>query len=296
MKIQLAEVHDNKDFLEEGVFFAKNEQSTNAFKVYYVSPYYAGLNGGFIALPEIGSRILVCQPDNDPNWYFLGSTLNFGLAGGMSDPASLSKEKGVYPDKKITKATGNPQRYVFISPKGNALILSDEHNPNYFNISAELRSGAGKALKLIDSPLIDCIILGNEHGDRIKISTGGNDSTAPRSIEIETKGPVDIISKNSSINMKVIDGREINIINSSTGSKRSGASDSTPGNINIVSENNDINVKVQGDSSAIFLEAEGDNGHIILKSKGKVTIDGDKGVDITSAGNIVQKGSQIYLN
>ena len=297
MNIELAEVKSNADIFEMGTFYVTNKNNDLPFKVYYTTPYYAGRSGGFIAVPEVGSKVLICRPDGENSWYYLGSTLNFGLAQSMSDPAHTPKEKGVNPDNKMYRARGVPQRYVFKSPKGNALILSDEYNPDYFNVKAELRSAAGKALKLIDSPKVDCIILENEHGDRLKISSGGNDATSPRSIELECMGTVNIITKGSNMNLIVVDGKELNITNTSTGSKRANANDPTPGNINITSENSDINLTVKSDTGTIFMDAQGNNGHVVLQSKGQIDIIGEKGVNITAnSGDTNIKGTKINLN
>lgn len=297
MNIELAEVKSNADIFKMGTFYVTTKNSENPFKVYYTTPYYAGANGGLIAVPEVGATVLICRPDGESSWYYLGSTLNFGLAQAMSSPENTIQDKGVNPDPRSYKARGVPQRYMFQSPRGNALVLSDEYNSEYFNTKVELKSSAGKSLKLIDSPLVDSIIITNEHGDGIKISTGSNGSSPARSIEIECLGAVNIVSKGSTMNLTVVDGKELNITNTSTGSKRANSSDPTPGNINITSEYNDINLTVKSDTGTIFMDAQGNNGHVVLQSKGQIDIIGEKGVNITAqSGDTNIKGTKINLN
>jgi hypothetical protein len=219
--------------------------------------------------------------------------VNMGIAGSRA--IDLIKDRKPLCDKRVYSAKKIPQRLVFKSPRGNSLVLSDEHNAGYFNITAELKSGSGKGLKLIDSPFVDSVILENEHGDRVMI-TSKPDAMGHNSINVEAKGSVNIISREGAINLQVVDGKEINITNTSTGSKRTGPNDPTPGNINITSQNNDVNVTVKSDTGAIYLQAKGDNGHIVLDSKGSVEVKGDKGVNIESAGDVKIKGSKIFLN
>lgn len=297
MNIQLAEVKSNADILQMGSFYVTNQFHESPLKVYYVSPYLNGTDSGLIAIPEVGARVLICQPQGETGWFYLGTTAAFGLGGSLANPNVIKKDRGALPDSKVYKATGVPQRFVWKTPNGNALILSDEGNPGYINSKVELKTGSGKSIKVIDSPKVDAIIIENEHGDRIKLSSTGNDATAPRSLEIECKGPINIVTRESSLTLQVIDGKELNIINQSTGSKRSGPNDPTPGNINITSEYNDVNVTVKSDTGTIYLESQGDNGHIVLKSKGQIDIEGEKGVNIvSSAANVNVKGTQIHLN
>ena len=297
MNIEIAEVQDNTDIYELGTFFVTNKNADFPIMVHYVTPYLAGKNGGFIAIPEVGSRVLICKPDDEEGWYYMGSIMGFGLGQALSDPANTLKDKGLNPDKKMYKARGVPQRYVFKSPKGNCLILSDEYEPGYFNVKTELRTPSGKSIKLIDSPQVDSIIIENEHGDKIKLSSKSNDATAPRSLDLDCQGQINITTRGSSLNLQVIDGKELNIVNTSTGSKRANANDPTPGIINLISENNDINLTVKADTGSIFLDAQGQNGHVVLKSKGDISIEGEKGVKITASnGNVDVQGTQINLN
>jgi hypothetical protein len=194
MRVLVAEVTNTTNFVGDGAFYVLTKETDSPIKVQYVTPYLGG-NSGFVAIPEIGTRVLICQPDNDEYWYYLGSTPNFGLGANYFDPGATKKDKQLLPDPELYKARSAPQRYVFMSPKGGALILSDSYNPDYFNCKAELQTGAGKGLRLIDSPLIDCVILENEHGDRIRISSKAAESMGPQAIEIEAKGAVDIVSR-----------------------------------------------------------------------------------------------------
>lgn len=306
MNIRVGEVKSNKDIFGLGGLLVHTDVDVPVW-VKYTSPYLAGRNGGFIAIPEIGSQVLICKPDNSEDWFYFGSVPNpqigEALGAGYDTVAPRNKEEALF-DPQIYKARGVPQRVVWSSPRGNKLILSDEYATDYLNQYAKLESANGKVLILQDSPnagggdgdYVDAIIIRNEHGDRIKISTSQNGSSAGRSIEIEANGPINVVSRGSGVKLHVIDGKEINIINESTGSKRIGPNDPTPGNINIESKNADINIAVSSKNGVINLEAKGEDGHIVLDSKGKVQIKGAKGVDILSDAGITLDGERIDLN
>jgi hypothetical protein len=294
MNVQIAEVHENADPVGIGIFYVKTNNRDSLLKVNYVSPYLNGGNSGFIAIPEIGARVLICKPDNDNEWYYLGTTSVPGLGNSLVKNTDPNNTR--LPDSRVYLASGRPQRYVFKSPLGNMLVLSDEKSESYYNVKAELKSPSGKGLKLIDSPNIDCVILENEHGDKIKITSKANEANAPRSIEIEAKGPVNIVSRDSALNLTVIDGKELNITNKSTGSKRSGPNDPTPGNINVVTDNGDVNILAKGSDSSVFIEAQGSSSRIVLKSKGSIDLSADGNVNIAAGGDVKVTGSKIFLN
>ena len=106
------------------------------------------------------------------------------------------------------------------------------------------------------------------------------------------------------MNFRIIDGREINIENQSTGSKRLSENDPLPGNINITSDNADVNVTTKGEGGDIHLTTEGPSGNLVLHSEdGVVQIHGAKGVEIAGAGkdgsvvsDVVVQGANIHLN
>lgn len=296
MNIKLGKVVSNTDFLNLGRLMVQCDLES-AITVKYTSPYLANKSGGFIAIPEVGSQILICKPDNAEDWFYIGSTPEPGFGEILGTGFDKTKEGPLF-DKRIYRARTSPQRQVFSSPKGNKLVLSDEYRADYANIKVALESSQGKKIELNDSPEIDSVIIRDETGQaRIKISSTSNGPTAAKSIEIECLGPLNLISRQSEIRLHVVDGKEINIINESTGAQRGGSSDSTPGNINVISKNGDINMTVKSKNGIIRLDAEGEEGHIVLDSKGTVQISGDKGVSILSNdGDVTIEGNNIFLN
>jgi len=299
MDIKIAVVQSNSDVTKSGYLWCRDDNSdTTGYHVYYTSPYLSKL-GSFVAIPPVNSRILICLPDNDNEWHYLTTTTAPPKSAAVASGPIASTRELI--DPSIYRARGTPMQSYIGDLKGNKIVLSSEYNEKFFNTKLEMKSGVGKGVRLVDSPKVDSLIVENEHADRVIISSKPppGSSIGPRSIQMECRGSIDIISRSGDhLNLTLQDGKEINIENNSTGTKRANSSDTTPGNINIKSKYADINLTVgeQNDQATIFIEAKGSNSHIVLKSAGTIDIDGDKGVNITSGGEVRIQGSKIYLN
>ena len=303
MQIRIVEVVDNFDLTETGLIKVVDETTSKGdthepYAIYYTSPYYAKHEGGMIAIPEIGTRVLICKPENDYNWYYMSTIVNSSPAMAKADPNTLLKDRKIIHDKEIYRARYKPEGITVQSPEGNEVTLRDSHNPRYFNIKAGLKSGSGKRIEANDSPNIDAVIMRNEHNDYIRINANSNGANSSRSIDAECLGNVKLTSREGNMDLLVEDGRELNISNTSTGSQRISEKDTSPGNINVISLWGDINISVEkSKTGSIFITVKGANSHIVLQSEGTVDIAGKKGVNITSdEGNVIVKGKTIQLN
>lgn len=304
MNIVSARVMSNEDFSRTGKFQALIGEVDTIVEITYTSPFFMSNAGGLIAIPEIGSTILICKEEHsgisrDGTWYYL-STIVDSLDGSETRENKVLGQAGIpriedLPGGKETyKATGKPTQYRFESPKGNGLLLSDSKNEDYLNSKAELHSSAGKVLILDDS--IDAIILRNEHGDRIKISTKSNGLSESRSIEIEAKGAIRLISRESDIDIWCIDGKNINIENQSTKSKQDPNFPNDIANINISSKHGDINITSEASDGEINLLTDGDDSKISISSGGEVDISAGGDMNLNAGGNVRVHGAQVHLN
>lgn len=281
MRICLGQVFDVHDFMQRGVFFVyAKEVSENPVEVTYVTPYASQHEAGMVAIPEEGTSVLIVLPENSSKWYYMGATYEPSVQRGTE---KILKENQYLPDKNIYRARGRPQKVLLKDTKGNQLTLSSEYNPKFSNIKAELASSKGKKLILSDSPTFDSVLLRNEHRDGLKITATADNVSPARSIELECKGPQKIISRNSEIEIRVNDGREVTIENLSTGIKNDPAFPEQFGNINVISHNKDINLTTKGLTGKIFIDALGPEGHIQIDSAGTVTIWADRAVKIKGA-------------
>ena len=287
MQISVAEIRDSVSHPVDGSFAAYVHAELCIKDIIYTSPFRAGETGGFAMHPSIGQKILVCQPatvGGKSNWHYLSTIYSppEGQTDGDPDP-----DEEVHPiagvDKDYYRATGFPMRYIIKSAEDHMILLADEESEPededpWVNKKIEVKSSVGKRLKLLDSPKQDCIFLVNEHRDGIKISSEPDEFSAAQSIEIESRGPQKLICRESQTDIWVHEGRELNLINNSTG-KFKGTSPNHWGNLNLESHNRDINIQGMGDGSRLFLLTGGggesvtteDQAIQLLASSGKET-------------------------
>jgi len=309
MLLLKAQVMDNTDFTERGrILVYCKDLTRDYFYVTYVSPYGANFEGGFIAIPEIGTEILIQESGGtDRKWYYVGSI--FEPKEGIDNQGDefIEAQTSKVPEKEVYRARGKPQQVVLKDPSGNKLTLSNAQSPEYMNNKAELQSALGKKLVLSDSLKgMDVILLENEHGDGVKITTRADESSPARSMEFETTGPIKTISRESEVEVVVVEGREIDVINYSTGLNKDPQFPERAGNVNITSVNNDINLTVDNVVDGnIFIRSKGLKGVIQVACDGKVTIIAEsddveiragKNLNLQALGNIsIQAGGNIDM-
>ena len=332
--ISLAEVRSRVDPGRSGAFRAKVDAEGNDEQtVYYVSPYGSNGEGAFVAIPEVGTQVLVCKPTGSTSWYYMGTTFSSEpkeAVGGKIKDASLMPLERV--DPEMYKARGVPLKYVFKSPFGAGITLCDEYNPEYFNRKTEITSTQNKKIMLHDGPAIDSITIDSGNGSKITLTDDPKSGTiASRAIEVDSVGPQKYICRESQTDIVVgAAGRELQLINNANGVPY-GDTNVNSGNVNIQSKWKDINVFTQAEQGRIFIEClnetganqqivietNGTGGGIIVKTKGtismeaatsinlnspniniscnKFSVDAGGSVDIKAGGNANIDGSQIYL-
>jgi len=317
-EIRTAEVRDRTLLGEDGTFMARVTDLADADQiVYYVSPYGSSAKAGMIAVPEVGTPILVCKPTDSHHWYYLGSTfapepipLSNEVQGGKSSAFEQSS-KITHPfmriDSNMGKVSGVPNSIVLQGNHGQGLTISDERDGyTTFGVKTELRSN-GKTITLSDSPGQDAITLNS--GNNAKITLTQNPKDNPQksagSIEVDCPGPQLHVSRESDLDMRVLGGgREINIQNNANGIPWGNYQHANPtnpcGNVNIQSDYGDVNIMSKspgigrvfietvnslGETQLIQLKTNGPNGAIVLKTNGTLAIDAGE-VAIQSVGNI----------
>ena len=324
MLMSLAEITDRTDPARAGKFLVKlsGPAENNAeVVVNYTSPFAnAGGEGGMIAIPPVGTLVIVAQPDACGDWFYLGSTLvkppdNTNppappTPAEKDSPPPNSTEGGTDPgrspgqvntaDPEIHR-TGVPQQQILKNEWGCGLKNSGQADHTLQNYFTELSTGAGKRVKLIDSPGQDCILIQNDHGDRIILTSKlqASDGLPKRALEVETHGPQKYICGESQMDLLVFDGRELNIENKSTGHNANPTYPERCGNVNIQSRYNDVNIFSGKPEGRIFIETLNENGNdqvieiethgdetckIRIRSTGKVDIlaEGEDGIGIAA--------------
>lgn len=273
MKLYEAQVISNKDVTETGLITVQcNELGNTPITVAYTSPYGTfynrGEKGGFFAIPDPGEIVLISKVDNSSRWVFL-SVLHGATAPITNNPIIEDKDVPPIPRSVYSLRRSKPQQVILRDSKGNQLKLSSAYNKD-FNIKAELRSHAGKKVMLSDSPKSNMIWIKTEKGDGLKITSNEAGASPARSVELESRGPVKLFSRESTIDLQVVDGREVNVKNASTGFN---SSDGIPfGNINLESIWKNLNFTVHSGDGKIFIRAKGSNGLVQINSDGNIII------------------------
>lgn len=282
--------------------------------VAYSTPYHGKGGGGFWAIPEIDTTVLFAEvPDGDPaittkkRFIYISSIPNPNIMKQVpgSEIKGVFQSGGVLPDPDIYKYRSRPMKYVWKSPKGHTFTMSDLYEGNEFNTRIEMRSSGGKFVTCDDSPLKDCILIQNEHGDRIKMGTTG---VAPiqssRSIDVWSKGSQSYRTQSSQMDLRVDDGLNLDIVNTSTGQKAPPGSTNW-GKVNILAQNNDVTITANKgtatsmeDLPSIFISTNGNNSLIQINSRGRMEVQINKSINIISETddiNIVAQQGDINL-
>jgi hypothetical protein len=277
---------------ETGKLSVKLEKFDTAVDVTYVSPFYFMNGGGVLAIPEVGSKVIVFTDANTDESYYLGTIIDAPSnpeKGGAIGWTPIGKNR-IYSEKGI------PQKVMYTNQVGAGLSISRKFLPNYINAKVNLDSEKGKRISLSDSPNSDCILIRNEHGDGIVVTSQENDVHADRSIEVKSKGLQQYVSFQSAMNLYVIEGKDITLENFSTGanSNTTAAASGRFGNVNLKSHNADINITGKGSDSNIFITTP--KARVEIKSDGSVLIDSQGDIRMQSLGNIELKSTAGDIN
>ena len=317
-EIRTAEVRNRTLLGEDGTFMARVSDLGDADQIiYYVSPYGSAAKAGMIAVPEVGTPILVCKPTDSNHWYYLGSTFapeyiprDDEVQGGESSAfASSSKIKHPFMriDERMGKVSGVPNSIVLQGNHGQGLTISDERDGvTAFDVKTELRSN-GKKITLNDSQGVDSIKLdaGNNASITLTQNPQDNPQKSAASIEVDCNGPQLHVSRESDLEMKVLGGgRELNIHNSANGIPWGNFQHANPinpaGNVNVQSDWGDVNIMSKsplmgrifietvnpaGQAQLIQLKTNSVTGGIVLQTNGTLAIDATN-IAMNSRGNV----------
>lgn len=324
--ICVAEVRDTADLTRSGIIKVCIKTggiiSEDLVNVYYVSPYGSNGFGAFVAVPEKGVEILICKPDKSNEWFYMGTTFRNEYKN-TKNPVTPDKTIPPIsrPDSKLYSEFPKPERYIFKSPQGAGLTISENTSFRGMNKFVELKSGAGKPkrIKLDDTPSKDHILLDTGNDASIEITSAPElpSSKPSRAILVESQGPQKYINNGSQTDVVVTTGgRELQLLNTANGvlngvpnwplpvRSEGGIGAVSPvkpsGNINIQSTYRDVNVFTKGKSGRIFIECldqtgvnqqivietNGVGGGIVIKTNGKISLEALQGIDMCTAGSI----------
>lgn len=299
MEIKVGNVRSNIDLFKAGRITVSWDEYPLGISIKYVSPFFTPNNIGFMAIPEVGTDVLICKPANKNDWYYLGSIVENTFSDSVGEGKVVDEGvKNPFIDPYRFRGVV-PQSYIFSSPKGNKIMLSDGYNPDGSYIGTYLETSRGMRLSMDDST--GTISLGNSTNNAILMITENSmvDQSAgggPASFSIQVTGNVDITSQQGNLDLTIINGRTINIENKS-GLGSGAANDSRVGDINIVSRNGDVNIVANGENQEIRLESNGAGGDVVINARDTIVMNAVNGIVMQSSdGNIDISGQKIYLN
>lgn len=287
MNIYKAKVTSTEDFNKAGNFLAiVPEYGTGEFSITYTSPFYSVGNHGILAIPFEGSEILVAC-DTNGIFYYMSTVVGAESIGGGVKDFSVIGDQRVYGDDT------RPRRVTMTNANGAGVVVTRRYKEDSIVDSTVVKSSAGKKLSLDDSPEIDSVILRNQHGDGLTITADTNSVKPERGVELKSLGPQKFVSFNGDINIKLFDGREIEIENSSTGSHANFGENRKYGNIRFITENGDLALISRSNDGRVFLITP--NARIQIESDGTVRIESSNLV-IDAEESITLQARDINLN
>ncbi len=298
--VSLAEVRSRIEPNKSGAFKATVDyEGTGELDVNYVSPYGSNGEGAFVAIPGVGTEILVCKPAGSDSWYYMGTTFSpeprDAEGEELTDASKMPLERV---DPEMYRARGLPMKYVFKSPLGGGITLSDDYNSEYLNRKTEITSTQKKKITLHDSPAVNSIILDSGNGSKITLSDDPQEGTiAARAIQVDSVGPQTYICRESQTDIVVgAAGRELQLINNANGIPYQTTPTVNSGNVNIQSRWKDVNVFTQalegrifieclnqlGVNQQIVIETNGVGGGIIVKTNGTINMQAGESINLTA--------------
>jgi hypothetical protein len=317
MNISLAEVREQFDPDRNKKFIAKIRSLGDAEKVInWTSPFSSGGLGTISTpIPAKGVTVLVCQPEGSDSWYYLGSTGkksidNPNTAIDPYEDTVAPFNRGVDVGGKIKGGTGLQDDTVIQNDLGCGLELSQTRGKKNQVIHTKTYTPQGKKVLVSDSPGIDSVIMDSNNGSKITVTSEpqGQLGLASQSVQIDTVGPQRFFNYEDQTDILVEDGRELQILNNSTGfNKGVGSTSEHYGNVNLQSKWRDINIFTQAESGRVFIEClkedgvnqvielqtHGPDSTIRIIATGKVDISADSvgiaatnSIDIRSEGNL----------
>ena len=294
---------------------------TGTVNVKYVSPYGGGPAAAQIMIPEKNTQILYCLADNDDdnNYYYLGSIIDpeydsvqeQAITGPLVAPnpndATTIRPLVMPHDDHDYAFNSQSTSYGIRTPRGNQMVIREGLDLNRDHKGIYLQSSKGHKIELSDSKNTSMLRLAGA-GERAGLEITGYDEhimqgKSPHSVYLHASNNTDILATNGGLGLTVVDGKNIDIINTSTGSKTStlppqfAARES--GNINITTAAGDIRIRSQG--NGVFIDCL-DNGDptttpasFQVRSNNKIHLYSDKGIDIKSGGDVNIVGRNVNI-
>jgi len=256
-----------------------------------------------------------------------------GLAGpnipeGMF-PEMTEDQKGAWPRRFQDMYDGKgitPEAIGITNNGGDAFKISERYNSTerskhpFQDFRVGIMSGNGKRIEAVDSPIVDGIVMTNEHrGKDFFIWSSGMSAQSPFAqgeYHMRTHGPVNMYTLMNRFHIWVEDGLNVEIENKSTSSKSYGGGvncdgrtdgagnpstglgnpgtggykasrqgvfgNQSTGCIQLLSHHNNISVMALEQDSVVYVNTPGPHSKVIVESGGTVDIVANKKITLQS--------------
>ena len=265
-----------------------------------------------------------------------------GMKGPMGADGKVAEIKevdyGSWPDRFKDMYDGKgitPEAIGITNHRGDAFKIASRANNTekadlpFQDYRIGIMSGNGKRIEAVDSPIVDGIVMTNEHRgkDFFIWSTGLSEQSpfAEGEYHMRTHGPVNMYTLMNRFHIWVEEGLNVEIENKATGrnaygpdtgtnpdgrvdaggapsnglgnpgtggyiaSRQGVFGNETTGCIQLLSHHNNISLKANASDSVIFVNAPGPNSRVIVESGGTV--------DIVAQGKVtLQSNTQVEIN
>ena len=268
---------------------------------------------------------LVVNPPTDTNQ----KPGTYGPPTAETDLAIPLENTGHFPEafKDLYTAKGiTPEQIGLIGHRSDGLIISNRARANDSDAgplqddATELKSGSGKRLGLVDSPIVDGLVYTNEHKAKNYFiwSSGNKGNFSKGEVFLRTHGPINMYTAESGIHAWVQDGKNIEIENKSKGqmspvanrngnrttNEEAGSPSSRIddigsedyGCVKVWSHNNNIAVSALAENSVIHIDASGEFTKVIVRTGGTVDIVANKKITLTSETEVELNAPVVQLN
>ena len=300
--------------------------------------YYLGSVMG--SIPGLNRGIPIQGPPEAPSTEYVpkneqgtfGPTRKEYQTGMMEELAAdswPSAFKDMYDGKGVI-----PEAIGLTNHRGDALKIASRYNSTeiaedpFQDYRIGIHSGAGKRIQAVDSPIVDGIVMTNEHrGKDFFIWSTGLSKESPFAegeYHMRTHGPVNLYTLMNRFHIWIEDGLNVEIENKSTGKQAYGNTSTnndgrlnsagdpatglgdpgtggyeatrqgvfgneTTGCIQLHSHHNNISLKAEAQDSVVFVNTPGPHSRVIVESGGTV--------DIIAEGKVtIQSNTEVEIN
>ena len=293
-----------------------DDEPQNHRTVKYTSFYGGGAYAGAGFVPETDTKIIYTMGENEENpiYYYVASVMDPQYDKVQSEVVAPVDKNPDYGGKYTSPwAEGDTENldqsmdYGITSPLGNSILLRDERNPEEGtdNKGVSIKAGpGGHELHLDNSSKTSGVKLHSRgQGASLNMTADESDDPVlgPAGTKIRARGNLNLNSTEGNMNATVTDGGNIVISNTSTGSHAGGPfPEDESGTVKIESVNGDIHIRCNG--NGIFIDAlggtknDGTTGASVqIRSKNKIALFSDNGIDLKSAADINIKGQNVNI-